>query len=177
MLQDVWINQFLKCPLSVFSFPRFSSFPTLKLFSWQFSDLWNTCHTSHQMAPSHGIAKWLSPRLWISKSKGSTEGWKKFSTGKGVMHIIWRMLKICWLSAATYIQCRRLKKNAGWQGKIVMLMGQNLQHLKHTKLCAKLALVPLGRDNVRRAPVLTGTKQAAACSSLTAWSMGNNLEL
>lgn len=55
-----------------------------------------------------------------------------------------------------------------------MLMGQNLQHLenswalKHTKVCAKLALVPLCRDNIGRAPVLTETKQAAACSSLTA---------
>lgn len=55
-----------------------------------------------------------------------------------------------------------------------MLMGQNLQHLKsswalkHTKLCAKLALVPLCRGNIRRAPVLTETKQAAACSSLAA---------
>lgn len=42
-----------------------------------------------------------------------------------------------------------------------MLTEQNLQHLrrswalKHTKLCAKLALVPLCRDNIRRAPVLT----------------------
>lgn len=53
-------------------------------------------------------------------------------------------------------------------------MGQNLQHLKnfwevkHEKLCLKLALVPLCRDNIRRAPVLAGTKQAAACLSLTA---------
>lgn len=99
---------------------------------------------------------------------------KKLAHCEEVMYIIWRMLKISWLSSVIYIQCRRLKKNTGWQSKIVMLMRQNLQHLKSswalkpTKLCAKLALVPLCRDNIRRAPVLTGTMQAAACSGLTA---------
>lgn len=80
---DILTSQILKCPLPVFSFPRFSSFPTLKLFSWQFNNLWNTCHTSHQMAPSCGVAKWLSLPLWVSKSKGSIEYWKKCRTWQG----------------------------------------------------------------------------------------------
>lgn len=84
-LQEIRASKILKCLLSVFTFPRFSSFPTLKRFPWQFNYLWNTCHTSHLMAPSRVKAKWLSLRLWLPKSKSSTAtaGCRKFRTLQG----------------------------------------------------------------------------------------------
>lgn len=79
--QDIWKSQILKCPLFFHSI-RFLHSPLQNFFFWQFNYLWNTSHTSLQMAPSHVKAKWLSLSLWVSKSKGSTatDGWKKIST-------------------------------------------------------------------------------------------------
>lgn len=182
--QDIWKSQILKCPLFFHSI-RFLHSPLQNFFPGNST----ICET-----PATHPFRWL---LHMSKPSGSLLACgypraraplplmveKKLADCNEVMHIIWRMLKICWLSAAIYIQCRRLKKNTGWQSKIVMLMRQNLQHLKspwalkHTKLSAKLALVPLCKDNIRRAPVLTSQAGSCMLKLDCCWSMGNNLEL